>query len=196
MNLSEVIIPGEVISEKEENLNYAYIENGKTISAVMALYDGKKLIPLNGKYIPVEGDLVVGVVIDKKMFGYNIDIGLPARAFISTKETRLRLDIGDIILAKVKYVGEGNACDLTNPKKLEVGDILLFPATKVPRLIGKKNSMINTIKSKSGANIVIGRNGYIWIDPKKGSIAKARELIEYVSRNAHTSGLTDRVANL
>jgi exosome complex component RRP4 len=63
---------------------------------------------------------------------------------------------------------------------------------KVPRLIGKKNSMITMIADACGCQLVVGRNGYVFIS-HKGDHKLAKEAILMIEQQAHTSGLTDRV---
>ena len=66
--------------------------------------------------------------------------------------------------------------------------------TKVPRLIGRKGSMINMIKAETRCKIVIGQNGRIWISCEKPEIEDIIEMIiRRIEREAHTAGLTDRI---
>ena len=55
--------------------------------------------------------------------------------------------------------------------------------------------MINMIKEKTRCDIVVGQNGVVWVkgDPEMENIA--RKIILMIEREAHTSGLTDRVKN-
>ncbi|MEA2069716.1 MAG: KH domain-containing protein, partial [Asgard group archaeon] len=60
--------------------------------------------------------------------------------------------------------------------------------------IGRRGSMINTIKQYTNCKIIVGQNGRVWI---KGNAFEDEYLviqaIEKVDREAHTKGLTDRV---
>jgi len=53
--------------------------------------------------------------------------------------------------------------------------------------------MINMIKEKTRCDIVVGQNGVVWVkgDPEMEKVA--RKVILMIDREAHTSGLTDRV---
>ncbi|EQD74645.1 exosome complex RNA-binding protein Rrp4 [mine drainage metagenome] len=53
--------------------------------------------------------------------------------------------------------------------------------------------MVNLIKEHTGTRIVIGQNGLIWIDGTLESILKATAAIKKIEREAHTTGLTDRM---
>jgi exosome complex component RRP4 len=67
-------------------------------------------------------------------------------------------------------------------------------SVKVPRIIGKKNSMIDTIQSSTGCQVTAGRNGYIWVSGA-GDFSLAQKAIRMIEAQAHTRGLTDRVAS-
>jgi len=79
-------------------------------------------------------------------------------------------------------------------RKLGKGRIIEIGSTKVPRVIGKKGSMISLIKEYTGVRISVGQNGKVWLsadDPVKE--LKAIEAIRLIEKESHTSGLTDRV---
>ena len=64
---------------------------------------------------------------------------------------------------------------------------------RVPRLIGRKGSMINMLKSELQTDIVVGQNGVVWLKGKPDRVDIAIDAIRQIEREAHTSGLTDRV---
>ena len=45
--------------------------------------------------------------------------------------------------------------------KIESGELVKISPSKVPRLIGKRGSMIQSIEMASGAVITIGQNGWV-----------------------------------
>lgn len=66
--------------------------------------------------------------------------------------------------------------------------------TRVPRIIGKKGSMITMLKKETGAQILVGQNGRVWISGKsRDEEAIIAEAIRKIEAEAHTTGLTDRV---
>ncbi|MEM0504141.1 MAG: KH domain-containing protein, partial [Archaeoglobaceae archaeon] len=65
---------------------------------------------------------------------------------------------------------------------------------RVPRVIGKKGSMIKLIKSELDVQIVVGQNGLIWLNGDRKKVSLAEEVIYLIEEEAHTEGLTDRVA--
>jgi exosome complex component RRP4 len=69
--------------------------------------------------------------------------------------------------------------------------------TKIPRVIGKKGSMINMIKEYTGCHIVLGQNGVILISGKTAeNEQQAMMAIRKIDEESHISGLTDRVTEM
>ena len=98
-------------------------------------------------------------------------------------------------MAKIKFVSDNKTPELTEVRRLPRGKVIDFPSAKIPRIIGRKSSMLNMLKEESNGDIIIGINGYIWMS-EKCDIPKLMEAIEYIQKNAHKSGLTDAVSAL
>jgi len=107
---------------------------------------------------------------------------------------------GDLVIGKVVDIGlKGWTVDINTVKdaglgKIREGRIIKVTPTKIPRVIGKKGSMINLIKRQTGCQIVIGQNGVILVrgrDLEKVNLAV--EAIMKIEDEAHTTGLTDRI---
>ena len=190
---SRIVFPGEMICERPERIAYAYIDNGKTYSTVVGLFSEGKLVPLEGPYEPLPDDIVVGIVSEVRFSGYSVDINCPYTAFLSSREIRERYEMGDAIVARIIKVDEVKSIELGDAKKLPTGNLTKVSSVKVPRIIGKKNSMIETMQSATGCEIIAGRNGYVWI-AGKGDHSLAQKAIRMIESQAHTHGLTDRVA--
>ncbi len=190
--MAEIVVPGELLANAPVRMGYAYVEAGKTYSSVLAMKspDGK-LIPLQGPYNPVEGDFVVGAVVNVKFAGYDVYLNTPYPGFLSSRDCADKFELGDFVCAKIRAVDEVKSITIEEPKILKGGMVVRFPAVKIPRLIGKKNSMIDLIKSKTGCELVVGRNGHVWVGPGKTILAV--KTIQKIEREAHISGLTDRV---
>lgn len=102
-----------------------------------------------------------------------------------------QFNIGDVISAKVLSVDEVYDANLTRPWKLAEGMVISASPKRIPRIIGKGQSMLNTIKEKTGCKMVVGQNGLIWL--KGDNIVHAVEAIRKIEREAETQGLTDRI---
>ena len=83
----------------------------------------------------------------------------------------------------------------SNIKKLSEGRITNVTPSKVPRIIGKSGSMINTIKDKTGSKIIVGQNGIVWLkNPDPMMEVLTVKAFAFIEENAHIRGLTDEVA--
>jgi exosome complex component RRP4 len=163
--------------------------------------------------MPIVGDLVIGKVIDMKLSGWIIDINAPYSAILFTSDAFDRsfnarkdemsdfLKVGDLIFAKV------NAFDRTRDPILTIRDqglgkvnrgrVIKITSTKIPRLIGRKGSMVNMVKRETGCQITIGQNGIVLVSGKNPELeALAILAIRTIEKNAHTLGLTDKISKL
>jgi exosome complex component RRP4 len=190
---SRIVMPGEVLSDRSERISYAYVDGGKTYSTVVGLFSEGKLVPLEGPYEPLPEDLVVGVVSEVKFSGYSVDVNCAYPAFLSSREIRERFAMGDAISAQIVSINEMRDLELSDARKLPPGSLVRVSSVKVPRIIGKKNSMIDMLQAATGCQISAGRNGYVWI-AGKGNASLAEEALRMIETQAHTHGLTDRVS--
>jgi exosome complex component RRP4 len=123
------------------------------------------------------------------------------RSFNPIKDDiRIQFDIGDEIAAEVTAFNRTRDPVLSvkgrGLGKLRGGEIIDIIPAKVPRLIGRKGSMINLIKTETNSRLIIGQNGRVWISAKEPRIYRIIErIIRKIEREAHTSGLTDRIKN-
>jgi len=191
---SRIVFPGELVSDRPDRIAYAYIDKGKTYSTVVGLFSDGKLVPLEGPYEPLPDDIVVGIISEVRFSCYSVDINCPYVSFLSSREIRERYEMGDAIVARIVKVDEVKNIDLTDARKLPQGSLVKVSSVKVPRIIGKKNSMIDTIQSSTGCQVTAGRNGYIWVSGA-GDFSLAQKAIRMIEAQAHTRGLTDRVAS-
>ena len=103
-------------------------------------------------------------------------------------------------MAKVLQVDQENHIQITlndrNLYKIKGGHILDVEPSKVPRIIGKKGSMINIIKKYSKCRIFVGQNGRIWIDGNEEGIKKVMKIISLIEEEALTYGLTNKVERI
>ncbi|MCX8174961.1 MAG: exosome complex protein Rrp4 [Candidatus Micrarchaeota archaeon] len=190
---SRIVMPGELLFDRPERISYAFIDGGKTYSTVVGLFSEGKLVPLEGPYEPLVDDLVVGLVTEVKFAGYSVDINTAYPAFLSSRETRERFEMGDTIFARITMIDEVRSIELGEARKLPAGRLVKVSSVKVPRIIGKKNSMLEMLSKQTGCEIYVGRNGYVWI-AGKGNASLAEKAIRMIEVQAHTRGLTDRVA--
>src|SRR6266487_2777519 len=77
------------------------------------------------------------------------------------------------------------------------GWLVEISAAKIPRLIGRKGSMISMLKKETDCQITVGQNGVVMVWGKSPESERvAVEAIYMVEREAHTRGLTDRIREM
>lgn len=212
------VIPGDVIVtgplRPEQNV---YQEGDRIISTCVGISEifenAVRVIPLTGVYVPKTNDLVIGKVVGTSPLSWEFDINscfigfLPAqdvfgRDYSPTKdELKQRLNIGDLVAARVANFDRSRDPLLTvqdrDLGKIDAGELIEIAPSKVPRLIGKRGSMIQSIEMATKAIITIGQNGWIVVscdDPE--GLLKAIEAVKMVDVLAHTPNLTERVKSM
>lgn len=208
----EIVTPGEVIISGKNYLPGDGTErDGEEIIATkfgLSQIEGRivRVISLSGVYIPRRGNIVIGKVTDITFNGWLLDINSPYDAFLSVAECRgyvnksdlaSQFDFGDMLVAEVKSV-KSRGVDLTmrerDARKLKEGMIIEINPSKVPRVIGKKGSMINLIKNETGSNIIVGQNGVIWINAVNiEEELLAKKAIMLVAGKSRMGGLTEKI---
>ncbi len=188
----ELIIPGQKIYDYKLYSNETYVEGNKTYAAVLAMMRDGKFIPLKGIYKPKKGDFIVGIVKEESPNGWVVDLNLPFSGFIPKRTTRIKFELGNIITGRIGNFGR-SSFDIVDVRKLRNGKILEFPTKKIPRLIGKRNNMINLITQKTNTKIFAGSNGYVYLEG--GNLPLALKAIKIIENEAHTSGLTQRISD-
>jgi exosome complex component RRP4 len=194
MLMKEIVAPGDLVSEKPIRMSNTFVYNGKTYSKVLGIMDDSKegIVPLEGVWNPRIDDSVVGIISEVKGTVYIVDLSYFGRALlIPSKYDNYEFNIGDVINATIKNVEVKKTIILDEPRQLKDGMVLSIKPKKIPRVIGKKSTMIRQIAEATGTHIVVGMNGLIWLDG--GNVALATEALLKIEREAHTSGLTDAI---
>jgi len=214
----EFVTPGELLAEGDFNAGKnTYREGGKIYASRLGLVNhvGKNvyIVALKGAYMPSSGDLIIGKVIDMRLSGWIVDISAPYTAMLFTSDAMGRsfnarrdemtdyLDVGDLVLAKVFAVDRTRDPVLSVREnglgKITHGHVIKILPAKIPRVIGKKGSMINLVKRETDSYITIGQNGLILVSGRKPEMeALAIKAIHMIEEDAHITGLTDRVSEM
>jgi len=212
VNEKDLVVPGELLAEDDYYSGRGTFEDdGKICSKLLGLVSlrNKKIsvIPLKSKYLPKKGDVVIGKIDDVRFSMWGVDINSPYSGILPASEVFGRekkelsrvFDIGDVLFLRIVDVDEVKKVKLglkgRGMGKFKGGVIVDIAPTKVPRLIGKKGSMINMIKDKTGCKIVVGQNGLVWVKGNEDMEQIVKNIIKLIEKEAHTSGLTDRIKN-
>lgn len=210
-----IVVPGERLPEGVEVREpYVIEEGGALIATVMGILDthGEKpnFIPLQTVYVPKPGDVVIGMIQSIGVMNWQVDINSPYIAVLNAQDFLGRpynpltddltqyLAVGDYIKAKVVAFDRSRSPLLTVQEKglgkITEGKIVEIQAAKIPRVIGKKRSMISMLEEELGCEIFAAVNGRIHIkcsDKERESILVLA--IKMIEREAHKVGLTARV---
>ncbi|KAG2473889.1 MAG: Exosome complex component Rrp4 [Nitrosopumilales archaeon] len=212
------VIPGDVITSGPYRPEQNVILDGERIIAtaigISEIYDDTvRVISLTGKYIPKINDLVVAIVLSHSSLSWELDINssyvgfLPAADVFGRDfsahgdELNSKLKKGDLVVARIANSDRSRDPLLTISDrelgKIESGELVKISPSKVPRLIGKRGTMIQTIEMATGAIITIGQNGWIVVSCENSDgLLKAVKAIQMVEEQAHIANLTDRVKSM
>lgn len=211
----ELAVPGQLLAEGDFELGEGVFRDGDSIRASrLGLVDKRgnkiKTISLEGRYIPKVGDKVLGIVVDSYYAGWILDINAPYEGNLTVSSLLQRrvdldeediskfLEVGDVVEARVQEV------DDLMKTKLEVSDkergkvsggrLIEITPSRIPRVIGRKGSMISVLQKVGKCNLSIGQNGRIIVWGKnRKKVNRVVEAILMIEREPHISGLTDRI---
>lgn len=210
----EIVVPGEELAVGMDNLpgTGTYRQGEKIVAGKLGLVsvDGRaiKLIPLSGRYVPKKGDTIVAKVEDIIMSGWRLETNSAYSAVLPLKDASSDYiqrgadltqyyDIGDYVVCKIINVTSQKLVDVTMKgpglRKLTGGFLFEVNTNKVPRIIGKQGSMVSMIKNATGCKIIVGQNGWVWVQGEPDKEVIVINTIKKIEKEAHLSGLTDTV---
>lgn len=214
----QLVVPGDLIAEDDYLAGENTYAEGKRIYASrigIVDYENKKVnvVALRAFYIPKVGDTVIGTVVETGFNGWTVDINSPYRAILRASDVLGRpfrpqrddlsqvLDIGDLVVAKITSYDRAHDPQLTVAEpglgKITRGQTVKITPTKVPRVIGRKGSMISMIKQETGCQIILGLNGIVLVTGKTPEDEQMAIIaINKIEEESHTSGLTDRITQM
>jgi exosome complex component RRP4 len=184
--------------------------DGRIYASVLGLVQPRppfvRVAPLSGRYIPKPHDTVIGIVTDVQGTFWLLDIAAPRWAPLHMTGTPWKIDfgetdqylrVGDAVAVSVEQIENTGRIGVTmigeGLGKLEGGTLATISPAKIPRVIGKGGSMIQSIQQATGCRIVVGQNGRLWIDGPDEGILKVREAIRLIEQEGQRRGLTERV---
>jgi exosome complex component RRP4 len=211
----QLVTPGEILAEGDYLAgNNTYTEENKIYASRIGLadLDNKQVnvVALRSFYFPKVGDVVIGTVLEVGFSGWTVDIKAPYTALLRAADVLSRpfkpqndelsqvLNGGDLIVAKIASYDRSHDPQLTVGEpglgKITRGQIIKVTPSKIPRVIGRKGSMISMIKQETSCQIILGVNGVILVTGKNLEDEElALAAIKKIEEESHTSGLTDRI---
>ena len=216
-NPNHFVLPGDVISNGSSSLKQNVIlEGDKLVSTTIGfteINDGVvDVIALTGLYTSAVDDLVIGKIVSHNSLSWEVDINSSYRAMLpasdifgkdyspSRDDLSLKLIIGDIVLARIVNSDSRRPLITINGQnlgKIDDGELIKISPAKVPRLIGKHGSMIQSIEESTGASITIGQNGWvIFKSDNPISLKNAIASIKMADLILHDDNLEEKIQNM
>lgn len=194
--MKKIITPGELITESRKKTgDNVFIKENKIYSAVLGILnesnDFVSVVPLNGPYIPLKNDAIVCVIKQVTNNGYVIDVNSHSNCFLPKSLVSKELYVGQTLFAKVKETDGTEVTELENINILPEGNIIPVSAVKIPRIIGKNESMLNILKTHTQSNILVGKNGWIWCVSKNFKLLDSA--IKLIVDNSQKPNLTNTI---
>jgi exosome complex component RRP4 len=153
---------------------------------------------------------VIGLIHIVAGNNWKVDIGGPYGASLHANNALRRpysddiseyMDIGDVISAEIIAFDRNSGPFLGMKGRgltvLTDGMVLDVSPAKIPRIIGRRGSMINMINDHLKIQTIVGQNGRIWIRAPNTEILRlAIKAFRTIEAQAHTSKLTDRISSM
>jgi len=212
------VLPGDVIVtgtyRPEQNV---VLDDDRVTATAVGFYEiednGGNVIPLTGFYTPKPDDLVIGKITSHTSFSWEVNINsfcvsiLPAFDIFgkdyspSKDELSSKLKTGDLIVGRIVNVNPGRDPLMTingeNLGKIDSGELVKISPTKIPRLIGKDGSMIQTIEAATNATITVGQNGLVVLKcDNSTSLKKAIEAVKIMDSMLDDTNVEEKIQNI
>ena len=216
-NSNRFVLPGDVISNGSSSLKQNVIlEGDKLVSTTIGFTENNDgavdVIALTGLYTSEVDDLVIGKIVSHNSLSWEVDINSSYRAMLpasdifgkdyspSRDDLSLKLITGDIVLARIVNSDSRRPLITINGQnlgKIDDGELIKISPAKVPRLIGKHGSMIQSIEESTGASITIGQNGWvIFKSDNPISLKNAIASIKMADLILHDDNLEEKIQNM
>ena len=208
----EVVVPGQVLANGIDYIpgNGTYRHNDKVLANRLGILsvEGKvlKTMPLAGRYMPKKDDVIIGRVDDILMSGWRLEINSPYSAVLPLKDASFDFiakgadltkyfKLDDYVVVKITQVTSQNLVDVTAKgqglRKLRGGRVIKVNPQKVPRIIGKKGSMVSMLKRATDCKVIVGQNGFVWIEGSPEMEVITVKALRKIETESHYSGLTE-----
>ena len=217
MSQDQFVIPGDIIIADDCRPGQNVIlEGNRVMSTAIGFSEIEdnlvNVTPLTGLYTPKTDDLVIGKIISHNALSWQVDInsyysGILTASDIfgkdyspSRDDLSLKLNTGDIVLARIANVGSRDPLITIigeNLGKIDSGELVKISPTKISRLIGKHSSRIQTIEASTNATITVGQNGLIILkcDDSTG-LKKAIATIKMIGITHSNANLEEKIQNI
>ena len=214
MSENQFVLPGDVITTgnytPEQNV---VVDGDRFISTAIGLSEIKNdlitVTPLTGLYSPRTDDLVIGKIISHNALSFEVDINSYYSGMLfasdifgkdyspSKDDLSLKLNIGDIVLARIANMGSRDPLITIVGEKLglvDSGEVIRISSTTIPHLT---DSIIQTIEASTSSTITVGQNGLVILkcDNSTG-LTKAIASIKMIDMIQYDINLEEKIQNI
>jgi len=211
MSENQFVLPGDVIVtgdyRPEQNVT---LDGDRLVSTTIGFSeindDLVTVYPLTGFYNPNIDDLVIGKIISHNALSWEVDInsyysGILLASDIfgkdyspSKDDLSLKLDVGDIVLARIANMGSRDPLITIageNLGKIDSGELIRTSSTTIPHLT---DSMIQTIEASTNATLTVGQNGLIVLKCNNSTgLTKAIASIKMIGMMQNNANLQEKI---
>ena len=195
VNVDDVVVPGDVIQVPNENDKEKFILGPglrRHVDQILVTTSGvlrKKASNVywvdshRKRYVPVKGETVIGVVVNKSGDIFKVDIGSSEQASLSylafegaTKKNRPDIKVGDVVFAKLLEASRDMEPELVcvdsfgKRGKLGVlqedGFIFTCSLNLIRKILNPQCTLLKLLGSKIPYDVALGMNGKIWLKTK------------------------------
>ncbi len=209
----EIVTPGTLVSDSGNGGEGTYSEGSNVFSKFLGTvqnYNGRVSVsPMTSIYMPMEGDNVIGRIVEVSTKYWVVDIDAPYYTRLDSRDVNFRaelgeldkyLQLGDLIYARLFRIYANNSADISmrgsNYGKLDSNMISKINISRIPRLIGKEGAMINMIKEMTGCEILVGQNGVVWVNGQDDGKTAALAAVKFIDENHANQNLMESVRGL
>ena len=193
----QIVLPGHLLSDSNLTLGRGtFREDGKIYSNMTGIVylesETISVIPFKYTYKPKYGDLIIGRVTSSSYSSWSININSTYQGYLSTSELYDKneqnmnqiINIKDILLLRVAQVDEINRVKLTIRShglgKFNQGTIVRVKQPTVHFLSEENAFLTHMIQEYTCTDIIVAKNGLIWINGLKENVEKIIKIIEEI----------------
>ena len=211
MNESRFVLPGDIITtgnyRMEQNVT---VDGDKFMSTAIGFSEIKDdLITVNaltGFYTPRIDDLVIGKIVSHNALSWEVHInsyypGILLASDIFGKDyspsrdaLSLKLNVGDIVLARIANVGSRDPLITIvgeNLGRIDSGELIKISSTMIPYLT---DSMIQMIEASTNATLTVGQNGLVVLKCDNSTdLKKAITAVKMISTVQNDANLEEKI---
>lgn len=209
----EVVFPGTLLTDNNLNVgNGAFKDNGKIFSNItgLAYFESNSVcvIPFKNAYKPKYGDLIIGRVSSSTHTSWTIDLNTTYNGYLLTSELYDNnkqpvcpvINMNDVLLLRVANVDEINRVKLTLRShglgKFNQGIIKKVKQPTIHFLSEENVFIISLIEKYLHSDVIVAKNGLIWINGNKENIQKVIKIIDFIDENPFMNNLVKKVQSI